>query len=60
MDWEKLALSPTTHARRSPQKKIAIIMSPKSKDLIAEKRILKIVMVIRGENVISDSDPAKL
>ncbi len=35
-------------------------MSSKSKDLIPEKRILKIIMVIRGENVILDSDLAKL
>jgi len=35
-------------------------MSAKSKDLIPEKRILKIIMVIRGENVILDSDLAKL
>ena len=35
-------------------------MSSKSKDLIPEKRILKIIMVIRGENVILDSDVAKL
>ena len=42
------------------QKRVAIIMSPKSKDLIPEKQILKIIMVIRGENVILDSDLAKL
>jgi len=42
------------------QKRITIIMSAKSKDLIPEKRILKIIMVIRGENVILDSDLAKL
>ena len=35
-------------------------MSAKSKDLIPEKRILKIIIVIRGENVILDSDLAKL
>ncbi|CAB1061691.1 hypothetical protein D1BOALGB6SA_6466 [Olavius sp. associated proteobacterium Delta 1] len=35
-------------------------MSAKSKYLIPEKRILKIIMVIRGENVILDSDLAKL
>ena len=35
-------------------------MPAKSKDLIPEKRILKIIMVIRGENVILDADLAKL
>ena len=35
-------------------------MSVKSKDLIPEKRILKIIMVVRGEKVILDSDLAKL
>ena len=44
----------------SVKKGITIIMSAKSKDLIPEKRILKIIMVIRGEKVILDSDLAKL
>jgi len=44
----------------SVKKGITIIMSAKSKDLIPEKRILKIIIVIRGENVILDSDLAKL
>jgi len=35
-------------------------MPAKSKDLIPEKGILKIIIVIRWENVILDSDPAKL
>lgn len=35
-------------------------MPAKSKDLIPEKRILKIIMVIRGEKVILDSDLAEL
>jgi hypothetical protein len=35
-------------------------MSAKSKDLIPKKRILKIIIVIRGENVILDSDLARL
>jgi hypothetical protein len=35
-------------------------MSGKSKNLIPEKRVLKIIMVVRGENVILDSDLAKL
>jgi hypothetical protein len=50
-----------TEPKRSPSKKgIAIIMSAKSKDLIPEKRILKIIMLIRGEKVILDSDLANL
>jgi len=39
---------------------ITVIMSAKSRDLVPEKRILQIIMVIRGENVILDSDLAKL
>ena len=35
-------------------------MPAKSKDLIPEKRILKIIMLVRGEKVILDSDLAKL
>lgn len=35
-------------------------MPAKSKDLIPEKRILKTIMVVRGENVILDADLAKL
>ena len=35
-------------------------MSPKSKDLIPEQRILKIIMMVRGEKVILDSDLAEL
>ena len=35
-------------------------MPAKSKGLIPEKRILKIIMVICGENVILDADLAKL
>jgi hypothetical protein len=35
-------------------------MPKKTKDLISEKRILKIIMVVRGEKVILDSDLAKL
>jgi hypothetical protein len=35
-------------------------MPAKSKDLISEKRILKIIMMVRGEKVILDSDIAKL
>ena len=35
-------------------------MVAKSKKLIKERRILKIIMVIRGEKVILDSDLAKL
>jgi len=34
-------------------------MPAKSKDLIPEKRILKIIMLVRGEKVILDSDLAK-
>jgi hypothetical protein len=35
-------------------------MPAKSKDLIPERRILKIIIMIRGEKVILDSDLAKL
>ena len=35
-------------------------MPAKSKDLILEKRILQIIMMVRGEKVILDSDLAKL
>ena len=35
-------------------------MSKKTKELIPEKRILRIIMVIRGEKVILDSDLAEL
>jgi len=42
------------------KKEIINIMPAKSKDLIPEKGILKIIIVIRWENVILDSDPAKL
>jgi len=35
-------------------------MPAKSKDLIPEKRILKIIMLVRGEKVILDADLAKL
>jgi len=35
-------------------------MPTKSKDLIAEKRILNTIMLIRGEKVIIDSDLAEL
>jgi hypothetical protein len=35
-------------------------MSPRPMDLVPEKRILKIIMVVRGEKVILDSDLAKL
>ena len=46
--------------RSTSTKGITIIMPAKSKDLIPEKRILKIIMVIRGKNVILDADLAKL
>ena len=46
--------------RSTSTKEITIIMPAKSKDLIPEKRILKIIMVIRGKNVILDADLAKL
>jgi hypothetical protein len=52
---------PAAHTGRSTSKKgITVIMSAKSKDLIPKKQILKIIIVIRGENVILDSDLAKL
>jgi len=35
-------------------------MPMKSKDLVHEKRILNIIMLIRGEKVILDSDLAEL
>jgi hypothetical protein len=35
-------------------------MSVKPRDLVPEKRILRIIMVVRGEKVILDSDLAKL
>jgi hypothetical protein len=35
-------------------------MADRPKDLIPEKRILRIIMVIRGEKVILDSDLAEL
>jgi len=41
-------------------KGIGLEMLKKSKDLIPEKRILRIILVIRGEKVILDSDLAAL
>jgi len=41
-------------------KGIGLEMLKKSKDLIPEKRILRIILVIRGEKVILDSDLASL
>jgi hypothetical protein len=49
-----------TYRGPTSKKGIAVIMSAKSKDLIPEKRILKTIIVIRGENVILDSDLARL
>jgi len=44
----------------APVSRIQTAMARSSSDLVPEKRILRIILVVRGENVILDSDLAEL